>query len=283
VTKKWAQGDIQANGIQIHYYRTGGDKPQVVLNHGALDDGLCWTRVAKALEADYDLIMLDARGHGSSDSGQGDYTSQSRAADLAGAIQALELDRPVVGGHSLGADAALYMAAQYPELTRGVFLEDPPIIMAGQAIFGGNLAQVKDPLKFMQIFMRIIRILPGFIGLPLARKMNSGYPDEEIVPWLKSKRRCSRDYLANISASLDLSKGIPTALLSRIEVPILLIIGDRESGAIVSLEVAEQIKAAAADVHIVHLAGASHDIRRVRFDGYQAALRSFLDKIHFSG
>ncbi len=283
MTEKWAQGNVQAKDIQVHYYRTGGEKPQVVLNHGALDDGLCWTRVARALEADYDVIMLDARGHGRSTSGNGNYTSQARAADLAGAIQALGLDRPVVGGHSLGADATLHLAAHHPELARGIFLEDPPIIQAGQPVFGGKLAKVNDPMKFMQIFMRVIRSLPGFIGLPIARKMYPDYPDAEIIPWLNSKKRCSRDYLTHMATSLDFSNGVPTKLISHIEVPILLFVGDRESGAIVSLEVAEQIKAAANDVHIVHLEGASHDIRRERFEGYLAALRSFLDKIYASG
>jgi len=51
--KDWLEGDTTTNGIKIHYYRTGGDKPPVVINHGAGDDGLCWTRVAKALEKDY--------------------------------------------------------------------------------------------------------------------------------------------------------------------------------------------------------------------------------------
>ena len=276
MTVKWLQGDIQSNGIRIHYTRTGGDKPQVVLNHGALDDGLCWTRVVNALEDDYHLIMLDARGHGLSENGRGDYTPQSRTADLAGAIQALGLDRPVVGGHSLGADAALHLAAEYPELTRGVFLEDPPITLPGQSIFGGKLAQQKDPVKFMQVFMRIIRILPNLIGLPIARKLNPGFEADEIVPWFDSKRRCSIDFLSNLSTSLDFSNGIPFDLIERIDLPILLIVGDREAGAIVSLEVAEAIKAAAQDLRMVYLAGAGHDIRRARFEGYLTALRTFL-------
>ena len=58
-----------ANGIRLHYYRTGdGTKPAVVLCHGFSDSGLCWTPVARQLEADYDVIMLDARGHGLSES-----------------------------------------------------------------------------------------------------------------------------------------------------------------------------------------------------------------------
>lgn len=94
----WADGYLISNGVKIHYYHTGGDMPQVVLNHGAGDDGLCWTRVAMELEKDYDVILPDARGHGKSASGHKDYSTQQRVADLAGFIQALKLDQPVVGG-----------------------------------------------------------------------------------------------------------------------------------------------------------------------------------------
>jgi pimeloyl-ACP methyl ester carboxylesterase len=61
---EWFSGDVVANGVRIHYSRTGGDKPPLVLSHGATDSGLCWTRVARALESDYDVILSDARGHG---------------------------------------------------------------------------------------------------------------------------------------------------------------------------------------------------------------------------
>ena len=64
---EWQQGDVLTNGIRMHYYRTGGNKPPVVLCHGGSDAGLCWTPVAKILEADYDVIMIDARNHGLSE------------------------------------------------------------------------------------------------------------------------------------------------------------------------------------------------------------------------
>ena len=131
----WSDGSVSANNIEIHYYRTGGSKPPVVINHGAGDDGLCFTRVVKELEQDYDMIMPDARGHGRSDTGKKDYSTQQHVEDLVGLIRALKLDRPVVGGHSMGAYTSMDLAAHYPDLTRGIFLEDPPIILPGQ-IFG---------------------------------------------------------------------------------------------------------------------------------------------------
>jgi len=31
----WSDGYVHANGLRLHYYRTGGDKPKVIFNHGA--------------------------------------------------------------------------------------------------------------------------------------------------------------------------------------------------------------------------------------------------------
>src|SRR5689334_14974538 len=102
---EWSSGEVETNGITMHYYRTGsgGQKPSLVLSHGATDDGLCWSRVARALESDYDVIMPDARGHGLSTAPEQGYSSMDHAADLAGFIRALGLQRPGVGGHSMGA------------------------------------------------------------------------------------------------------------------------------------------------------------------------------------
>src|SRR3982074_2513917 len=99
----WFSGDVITNKIKIHYYRTGGDKRPLVLSHGATDSGLCWSRVARTLESEYDVIMPDSRGHGLSDAPETGYSSADHAADLAGLIRALGLEQPAVGGHSMGA------------------------------------------------------------------------------------------------------------------------------------------------------------------------------------
>jgi len=52
----------QPGAKKIHYYRTGGNKPRVVINHGIGDDGLCRTRVAKELEMEGAVILPNARG-----------------------------------------------------------------------------------------------------------------------------------------------------------------------------------------------------------------------------
>lgn len=276
----WSDGYVNTNGLRIHYYRTGGNKPPVVINHGATDDGLCWTRLALELEADYDVILPDGRGHGRSASGRGDYSTRQRVADLAGLIRELKLDRPVVGGHSMGADSTVGLAANHPDLVRAIFLEDPPVFLPGEKMGGGDQElKMEDVGKLMAKYMRLFKLLPKFVGLPLARKASPTYPDIEIVSWVNSKKRLSFDFL-NSLPKLEMDLSDPFEIFRKVTVPVLLFIGDREKMALVSQAAAQKIVEANDKVRVVHLAGASHDIRRTRFDGYLPALREFLAGVY---
>ena len=117
-----------ANGIRIHYWRTGGDKPVLLMAHGYSDDGLCWTNLAKELESHYDIIMADARGHGLSDPPTKSDPADVQAEDLAGLIRELKLEQPILMGHSMGSASVAWLAAKYPDLPRAVILEDPRLI-----------------------------------------------------------------------------------------------------------------------------------------------------------
>ena len=52
--------------------------------------------------------------------------------------------------------------------------------------------------------------------------------------------------------------------------------------AIVSQETAREAARVNNKVQVVHLEGASHDIRRTRFDGYLPSLKGFLGTLDYS-
>ncbi len=124
----WSEGDVLANGIRQHYYRIGADseKPPLLLLHGFTENGPCWSRVANALAPQYDVIMLDARGHGRSAGPETGYSQALLTQDVVTAITALDLRHPIVFGYSNGAVTAAQVAAAAPELVRAVVVEDPP-------------------------------------------------------------------------------------------------------------------------------------------------------------
>ena len=129
----WTDGYVLANGIRIHYWRTGGSKPPLVLAHGSSDDGLCWTNLAKELEARFDVIMFDARGHGLSDPPAAPDAADVQVEDLAGLIKELKLQKPILMGHSMGSASVAHFAATYPEVARAVILEDPALVRPAAA------------------------------------------------------------------------------------------------------------------------------------------------------
>ena len=121
----WTTGVCEANGISIHYLRTGGSKPPLVLLHGLTGDGACWSPLARSLEGDYDVVMPDARGHGGSSMPLDGYRYEDYARDVIGLIEGLGLDRPVLLGHSMGGMTAAVVASQLSTAIRGVILADP--------------------------------------------------------------------------------------------------------------------------------------------------------------
>ncbi|HLZ08200.1 MAG TPA: alpha/beta hydrolase, partial [Chloroflexota bacterium] len=182
----WLSDDVIANGIRIHYYRTGGSKPPLVLSHGATDDGLCWTRLAKALESDYDVIMPDARGHGLSEAPESGYNADDRAADLAGFVEALKLDRPAIGGHSMGASTSFYAVANYPGRFRSAILEDPPFrdpaAQPGPGTDADRATRMRQQNSERKTMTREAIMAMG-------RAEHPSWSEEEFGPWADSKKR----------------------------------------------------------------------------------------------
>ncbi len=90
---EWKSDFFTNNGNKIHYYRTGGDKPPVLLLHGVMDNGLCWAPLGRVLASDYDVILPDARGHGLTHISDETWTYEAMADDVALLIKDLNVDK----------------------------------------------------------------------------------------------------------------------------------------------------------------------------------------------
>jgi N-formylmaleamate deformylase len=268
---EWFSGDVVANGLRIHYSRTGGDKPALVLSHGATDSGLCWTRVARALEADYDVIMPDARGHGLSDAPESAYASSDRAADLASFIDALGLRRPAAGGHSMGAATTLRLVADYPDLASCAILEDPPF-RSGEA--RPTVPGEKDPRAAMR--QVVLEAQADGIAPTIARGRAASptWSDEEFAPWATAKAHVSLKFLDDLTARGSAEEW--REQLPRVTCPVLLVTSDPELGSIVTPEVARAATELLPALQVVRLRGAGHNIRREQFDAFLREIRGFL-------
>ncbi|MFC7140729.1 alpha/beta fold hydrolase [Halosimplex aquaticum] len=129
--EEWTEGFVEVDdGVRLHYARTGGDGPPLVVAHGVFDDGLARIPLARDLEDEYDVVLYDARGHGQSDAPESGYGADDRAADLVGLLDELGIENPLLLGHSMGGDTVLATAANYPDRPRAVVAVDPAGLLA---------------------------------------------------------------------------------------------------------------------------------------------------------
>jgi len=125
---KWESGVCKANSIEMRYLRTGGDKPSLVALHGLMGSGPCLSPLARSLEDDFDVVMPDAREHGRSSAPSKGYLYRQHAYDVLGPVKALELNKPVLLGHSMSGMTAAVVASQLGPAILGVVLVDPTFI-----------------------------------------------------------------------------------------------------------------------------------------------------------
>ncbi|HEX5585923.1 MAG TPA: alpha/beta hydrolase [Acidimicrobiia bacterium] len=263
--RSWAEGDFEvAPGVRLHYRRAGTGTP-VVLAHGLLDDGACWTRTADVLAEAHDVVAYDARFHGAS--AEAPDAPWGGADDLISVVEALGLERPALIGHSMGGAVAAMAAASHPERFRAVVLEDPAWISmpadpdalaAGRAAFESMVTTPEDDL------------------VALGRAMNPTWHESELGPWAASKRRFrGADQMA------DGMRGITEApwrdVVARIAVPVLLVCGgDVSRGRLVTAEQAAEARECCPTLEVALFPEAGHCVRREAYDGYISAVRRFL-------
>ena len=283
----WIEGMVVANGIRQHYYRTGGDHRTLILLHGFTDNGLCWSRLARALEREYDVVMVDARGHGLSDGPERGYSQDLLTRDVIELIHTLGIERPALMGHSNGALTAASVAAHVPELISAVVLEDPPwgeshvqfsTPASGEEPWPGFTAWYKGWIAWhkalgSQTIEERIASSQGYLP-PGA----SSWPEEEMVLFLEGQAQFNLDVLNFVPFVPMRTPWRET--VERIECPILLLTGNAQRGAMVTPEEAQKIAASWRQGQHVSFAEAGHFMHRElqgeQFDTLVSVVGDFL-------
>jgi pimeloyl-ACP methyl ester carboxylesterase len=118
---------IDAGGVALSGERAGEGAP-VVLLHGLTATRRYVVMGSRALERSAHLVVsYDARGHGRSDPAPepSAYGYELLAADLESVLDALQLERAVLAGASMGAHTALAFALAQPQRVAGLVLITP--------------------------------------------------------------------------------------------------------------------------------------------------------------
>lgn len=101
-----------------------GPAPAALLLHGIGNYGRAWDFVADAVAGRMRLVAPDARGHGDSVKPETGYAPSDFAADALAILDALDIERPVIVGHSMGGGHALAFALAHPERVERLVIID---------------------------------------------------------------------------------------------------------------------------------------------------------------
>lgn len=258
----WPSGTTPVSGGHLAYHRTGGTGPALVLSHGLTDNGLCWHRLASALAPEFDIIMLDARGHGRSSRMPGG-KPHDPVRDIAEAIDGLGLTHPTVMGHSVGARATAAYANAHPGQVSKVILEDPPFLpLIDQAATARRQAGFRRHVETFQSQSDAEIIASGKAASP-------SWHDDDFPAWAAAKKQVDPD-------AMPVYRTPWQDQIRRIASPTLLIHGDPALGGLVTPEISAEARALNPYISAVLVTGAGHNTRRENFAEYLAAVRGFL-------
>jgi len=122
------EGSFRHSGYRIAFADYGEGERALVLIHGLLMNRHMYDQLAPEMASrGFRVITVDLLGHGSSDqpADMRAYSMSAFSDQVAALCEHLELDRPVVGGTSLGANVSLELAARHPKAARALFIEMP--------------------------------------------------------------------------------------------------------------------------------------------------------------
>ena len=287
---QWQNQELEINGARLYVARSGGaEQPAVILVHGFSDNGRCWPRLSADLAKHYDVIVPDARGHGrSARIVPGEKTDPT--ADLAGIIQRLGLERPVVVGHSMGASTAAQLGARFPDHVRALILEDPPWRPYPErpallSMKPGNLEaeQMKPPPAAAPTpdanpLKRWIESLEGLTVEAIAEENRAeypGWPRDVLLRWSQAKQEFDRNFFLRKEAH---PMGWPE-VVDVIRCPTLLITSEPDRGGIITPQLAQEVMERNPAFTVVKIGGVGHHIRFEAYDRYRDAVFEFLEKL----
>ncbi|KAB8144636.1 alpha/beta hydrolase [Chloroflexia bacterium SDU3-3] len=262
---KWTEQTIHANGIDIHFWRTGTGKPTILCAHGLTDHGHCWSLLASQLEGEYDLIMPDARGHGKTSVPEKGYRTQDRVADAIGLLDALGLEKVAIIGHSMGGESSGMLAALHPERVHLAILEDPAFFYNEARDTPPNVDQWAAEHKKVQEASIEQLVAHQHQQVP-------SWDERVLYDWAESKKQLNLHVFDWLREPVT-----PSAeYLPKIRVPTLIITAEAERGAIISPKIEQEIRQLNPSIEVTRLADAGHCVRYEQPEKYEQIVRAFL-------
>ena len=153
------------DGVPIHYDVRGEGDPALVFVHCWACDRHLWDGPAATLASRYQVVTLDLAGHGESGRSRREWTIGAFGEDVCAVVEAVDLRRAVLVGHSLGGPVVLEAAIRMPDRVAAIVPVDT-LLHVGETVtpeeVEGFLASFRSDYKAAtEKFLREWMFVPG--------------------------------------------------------------------------------------------------------------------------
>jgi len=206
-------------GITLEFAERGErSRTPVILLPGYTDPWQAYSLVLGHLPASVHAIALSQRGQGGSSKPTQGYRPADYAADLVAFLDVLGIERAVIVGHSMSSYAAQRFAIDYPDRTAALVLigsfttlrDDPGVVAFRDEV----VSKLVDPVD------------SAFVNDFVRGTFEKSVPGEFLDGIVAMTRRVPAHVWK--AAMTDLSEADHSDRLGAIEVPVLLVWGDRD-------------------------------------------------------
>jgi 3-oxoadipate enol-lactonase/4-carboxymuconolactone decarboxylase len=257
---------VDVNGVALHYELTGPTGALVVAFSNSLGTSLeMWDALVPALRGRYRVLRYDTRGHGRSSIPDRPIEIWDLAADLAGLLDVLGIERAHVVGLSLGGMTGQALAVRQPDRVISLTLMATSAFLPSEASWAERAALVRAEGT------------AAIVEATMGRWFTAGFPAQapDLVGPIRERFLDSDNegyaLCCNAIGRMDLRSHIGS-----IRAPTLILAGTEDPATPVSM--AEEMRSLIPGSDLVVLSRAAHLLAVERADAVAAYLLAFLDQ-----
>lgn len=255
------------SGLNLSYAEQGTESgPAVVLLPGPTDSWRSYDPVLHWMPPWIRAVAVSPRGHGDSDKPSTGYGVEDLAGDAVQLLDALEIDRAVLVGHSGSCLVARRVALDHPSRVAGLVLEASPTNLrtdAARQFVSSVVLRLTDPID--------PDVARAFVADTSSMSVAPEVVDTLVEEILKVPARV---WHAMFSGLLDYDD---TSELPRLEAPTLLLWGDDD--ALVSREMQELLADRIPRAELIVYPGVGHTPRWDDAQRFTADLVTFVERV----
>ncbi len=268
---------IQLNGMPFYYAEVPGPGPKLLILHGLTGSHDEFLHLAPILARQAHLYLLDMRGHGRSGRAES-YTVADYGRDVVAFLQDVVGETAVLLGHSLGGIVATWVAANRPDLVRGLILAEPGFYIMqhlASSWMQPYFVSLRDRLRQHDAQGESLAQMMAYAG---QTSVDTAVPDA-VRQRAMQLLHVDRAVLEPLLNSRLLGNQDPDVLLAQIYCPTHLIAAESGRGGVMTLEDVQRVVAQVPQAAHTIVTGTGHDIHLDRPQAFFRAVVSFLWKL----